>query len=81
VNVTVTEPLAALATVGVARAADGVTSGVETADAPDRPVPLPLGVTVKCVAVPFVSPVTVQLCEPAATAVVQVKLPADEVTV
>jgi hypothetical protein len=54
----------------VANAALGVTE-FEVADV--EVFPLPLGVTVKVEAVPFVNPVMVQFCEPAATGVVVVR--------
>ena len=68
-NETKTAPLAANATVGVA---NGVVPTEIDADASDtaEPVPLPLGVTVKVYDVPFVSPDTVQVCEPVGGVVV-----------
>ena len=61
-NETATAPVPANATVGVANA---VVPGVIAVDLPEMvDEPPPLGVTVNSYCVPFVNPVTVQLCDP-----------------
>jgi hypothetical protein len=68
-NETVTAPVPALATVGVARRLFIVTE-FDAADTVVRPVPLPLAKTVALTMSLLVRPVKVTLCVPAATAVV-----------
>ena len=61
VKVIFCDPDPAFATVGVASAPDGVTSGLDASEITDASLP-PEAVTLKAYPVPFVSPVTVQLC-------------------
>jgi hypothetical protein len=71
---TVAKPVGAVSAVG--------TIGAEASDGAED-VPLPLGVTTKVYAVPFVRPVTVQFCEPVGAtellAIVQLRPPGVDV--
>lgn len=64
VNVTLTEPGPAFATVGVAILVPGVSEAADSGDV-ILVSPLPLGVTLNLYAVPELSPVIVQFCETA----------------